>query len=138
MKIIALNLLIAALLVTVSLADDSSPHRTCPPVCAIFCPCGNVLDRYGCPTCRCNRCPPSCPPRVELCIYCKCGYVKDSHGCPTCRCKPCPQTTTIPCPTHTCGPVCLIYCECGNLLDRYGCPKCECNRCPRTSSEEAK
>lgn len=32
----------------------------CPPVCAIFCPYGNVLDERGCPTCTCN--PRECKP----------------------------------------------------------------------------
>ena len=26
----------------------------CPPVCAIYCPYGNILDSDGCPTCSCN------------------------------------------------------------------------------------
>jgi hypothetical protein len=47
--------------------DTSSPDLpgrdtlTCGPVCAIFCPYGNVLDDRGCPTCVCNtrECKPS-------------------------------------------------------------------------------
>ena len=31
----------------------------CGPVCAIFCPYGNVPDANGCPTCKCNP-PPAC------------------------------------------------------------------------------
>lgn len=27
----------------------------CPPVCAIFCKHGNVLDENGCPTCQCKK-----------------------------------------------------------------------------------
>ncbi|RUS89435.1 hypothetical protein EGW08_002808 [Elysia chlorotica] len=30
------------------------PVKPCPPVCAIYCPYGNVLDSDGCPTCSCN------------------------------------------------------------------------------------
>lgn len=26
----------------------------CPPVCAIYCPFGNVMDKNGCPTCTCK------------------------------------------------------------------------------------
>ncbi|GFS04656.1 cysteine-rich motor neuron 1 protein [Elysia marginata] len=35
-------------------APRPSPGKICPPVCAIFCPYGNVLDSDGCPTCSCN------------------------------------------------------------------------------------
>eukprot|EP00040_Diaphanoeca_grandis_P036891 m.237562 g.237562 ORF g.237562 m.237562 type:complete len:2040 (-) comp33710_c1_seq2:30-6149(-) len=31
-----------------------TPPPTCGPVCAIFCPHGNVLDSLGCPTCTCK------------------------------------------------------------------------------------
>lgn len=32
----------------------SVPRKECPPVCAIYCDLGNVLDTNGCPTCRCR------------------------------------------------------------------------------------
>jgi len=42
-----------------SLQTCTSPTKTvpghCPPVCAIFCPYGNVPDENGCPTCRCSE-----------------------------------------------------------------------------------
>lgn len=28
--------------------------QICPPVCAIYCKYGNVLDKHGCKTCKCN------------------------------------------------------------------------------------
>ena len=30
------------------------PPGRCPPSCSIYCPCGNVLDNYNCPICRCR------------------------------------------------------------------------------------
>lgn len=31
-----------------------SASTECPPVCAIFCPFGNILDENNCPTCECK------------------------------------------------------------------------------------
>lgn len=35
-------------------APRPHPVKICPPVCAIYCPHGNILDKNGCPTCRCK------------------------------------------------------------------------------------
>ncbi|HEY0714009.1 MAG TPA: hypothetical protein VGF45_15115 [Polyangia bacterium] len=72
---------------------DLPPRDTvgCPPVCAIFCPYGNVLDERGCPTCTCNprECKPSeCSPAAPkpLPIMCPDGTTtgqaceRDSKG----------------------------------------------------------
>nr|XP_022339058.1 BPTI/Kunitz domain-containing protein 4-like [Crassostrea virginica] len=66
-------------------SSESRSYRRCGPVCAIFCPNGNVLDKFGCPTCRCK--PPICP--LVLCARpCPNGVIVDKNGCSTCRCKP--------------------------------------------------
>ncbi|KAK7497437.1 hypothetical protein BaRGS_00011279, partial [Batillaria attramentaria] len=85
----------------------------CGPVCAIHCEHGNVLDRRGCPTCRCREgpicrdryCPRSCPN----------GYVNDRNGCKTCRCK-----------ARSCGPICRLGCPNGFVTGPDGCPICMC------------
>jgi hypothetical protein len=38
---------------------EAYPHNRngaskCPTTCSIFCPCGNILDKLGCPICRCR------------------------------------------------------------------------------------
>jgi len=40
---------------------------TCGPVCAIYCPYGNVVDANGCGTCGCN------PPPTDPCATVDCG-----------------------------------------------------------------
>ena len=61
----------------------------CGPVCAIFCPNGNVLDDRGCPTCRCNP-PPMCTP-VTCKLFCQFGFKKDAQGCEICACNDAPD-----------------------------------------------
>jgi hypothetical protein len=72
---------------------DAGPPRDgplmCGPVCAIFCPYGNVLDDRGCPTCQCNPQPVICRP-VACKLFCANGYQKDAKGCDICACNPPP------------------------------------------------
>ena len=66
---------------------------SCPPVCDIYCPYGNVIDPNGCETCRCNPGPvdhcygldeatclaaAECEARYESEVCC------DGPGCPPC------------------------------------------------------
>ena len=57
---------------------------TCPPLplgCAKQCLYGYRVDRFGCPRCRCNRCPPfDCTKR------CRDGFAFSGAGCRLCRC----------------------------------------------------
>ncbi|ESO98053.1 hypothetical protein LOTGIDRAFT_239125 [Lottia gigantea] len=87
-------------------------NLVCPPVCAIYCPNGNVLDKNGCPTCQCKVCPPVCA------IYCPNGNVLDKNGCPTCQCKACPNV------------LCYMYCEYGFERNEDGCEICKCKDTP--------
>lgn len=66
----------------------------CGPVCAIFCPNGNVLDERGCPTCQCK--PTMCP--LLKCKACPTGNKKDADGCDTCECNPSPACAPSDCP----------------------------------------
>ncbi|KAK0047211.1 hypothetical protein Bpfe_023342 [Biomphalaria pfeifferi] len=64
-------------------------RAACPPVCAIFCQYGNVLDSNGCPTCTCNSAPEKAvtkdPPFLECHMWMKCAQ----GVCPyTCACQP--------------------------------------------------
>jgi hypothetical protein len=88
----------------------------CGPVCAIFCPNGNVLDQRGCPTCQCNP-PPACLP-VACDLACPNGYQKDDRGCPLCKCNPGPMCTPV---------TCRIFCPNGFKKDERGCEICQCN-----------
>ena len=95
----------------------------CGPVCAIYCPYGNVLDDRGCPTCECNPAPADgggdgpvlCGPVCD--IYCAYGNVLDDKGCPTCECNPAPAD----CPAIKCK-----ACPFGYLIDATGCQTCDC------------
>jgi hypothetical protein len=87
----------------------------CGPVCAIYCPYGNVIDSRGCPTCQCKP-PPMCTP-VACDLFCKYGYQKDANGCELCKCNPPP----------TCQPVtCKLLCPNGFEKDANGCEICKC------------
>ncbi|XP_041351650.1 cysteine-rich motor neuron 1 protein-like [Gigantopelta aegis] len=53
-----------------------------------YCPCGNVLDNWGCPTLCCRSCKKSymCP-RLP-CPLCPLGRCHNPYnGCPTCACR---------------------------------------------------
>jgi hypothetical protein len=97
-------------------AADAGPEASgCGPVCAIYCPNGNVLDERGCPTCSCK--PPSCPQIRCEDNKCKHGYANDANGCPTCTCNPKPG----------CKPVtCKLACPDGFATDDQGCEICMC------------
>lgn len=106
----------------------------CGPVCAIYCPYGNVLDAAGCPTCKCNPAP--------VCKVDECG--------PTARLlpAPCGGTTTPPvcardAATGKCAwtaarcacdaIACALKCEFGLKVDPMtGCQQCACNPAPLT------
>ncbi|CAG2232294.1 unnamed protein product [Mytilus edulis] len=52
--------------------DPIRPIR-CGPVCKIFCENGNVMDKRGCPTCKCRSSPPvigRCPRNSRSNITC--------------------------------------------------------------------
>jgi hypothetical protein len=109
---------------------DTSPAGDaflCGPVCAIYCPYGNVLDARGCPTCECNPAPADGgPDGIVICgpvcdIYCPYGNVLDEKGCPTCKCNPAPTD----CPAIKCK-----ACPYGYLLDASGCQTCDCAPSP--------
>ncbi len=41
------------------IGSEAYPHHRngaekCPPTCSMYCPCGHVFDKHGCPTCRCR------------------------------------------------------------------------------------
>jgi hypothetical protein len=114
----------------------------CPPVCAVFCPFGNVLDSNGCKTCRCKgpsfdlintrrRLDRFCGYSARMCdMHCEHGRVLDPNGCPTCECVHAETTPIAPIehhqPGHTCGVVCMLFCEGGMIEDEFGCPTCKC------------
>lgn len=62
----------------------------CPPVCAVFCEFGNVLDDNGCATCRCNP-PPPCGVGEEYdtltgeCVVVSCDSPKACDSGETCQ-----------------------------------------------------
>jgi hypothetical protein len=97
----------------------------CGPVCAIFCPNGNVLDERGCPTCRCNP-PPTCQP-VTCDLFCRYGFQKDEKGCETCKCNPPPMCTPV---------TCRLFCQFGFKKDAQGCEICACNDPPATCTPQ--
>ncbi|XP_057301862.1 antistasin-like [Hydractinia symbiolongicarpus] len=84
----------------------------CGPNCLIYCPYGRILDKNGCPTCRCK--PKSCPPVCDK--YCHFGKLLDKNGCQTCVCrqKACPQLS------------CNVFCLFGAETDINGCDTCKC------------
>ncbi|XP_074655472.1 uncharacterized protein LOC141909040 [Tubulanus polymorphus] len=104
------SVLVVALLLPVAQSLSVIP-KTCDPVCAVFCPYGNVLDGNGCPTCVCKSID-GCGPTCE--IYCPNGYVPGKNGCPTCKCKPSP-----------CKKQCQRKCSTVNV-DANGCVTCYC------------
>ena len=57
------------------------PCQPLSPSCAKQCLYGYRTDRFGCPRCRCNRCPPfDCSKR------CRDGFAHNEAGCRLCRC----------------------------------------------------
>ncbi len=99
----------------------------CGPVCAIYCPYGNVVDASGCPTCACN------PPPTDPCASVKCAA--GSH-CEAGQCVvscggllggPCPGAgTCVDDPNDKCDPAaggadCPGICTCvDNVLCTVG------------------
>jgi hypothetical protein len=73
----------------------------CGPLCDLYCPYGNVLDANGCPLCKCNPDPTTCP--AVKCKACPYGYRYDEKGCQTCDCLSDPNL------------------PCSQLLDRTTC-----------------
>ncbi|XP_025090710.1 BPTI/Kunitz domain-containing protein 4-like isoform X3 [Pomacea canaliculata] len=88
------------------------PPNRCGPVCARACRYGNVLDKNGCPTCRCIK-EPVCPP--VKCRACPSGYIFED-GCQTCTCKPRPECPMIKC---------ALNCPYGYVY-KEGCRTCTC------------
>ncbi|XP_052097514.1 uncharacterized protein ZC84.1-like [Mytilus californianus] len=125
------------------------PRPKCPPLCEIFCPFGNVIDKNNCPICKCKTgCTdiasplpsvscglgkPRCPSKYQ-CKTAQNGVgVCCPYECPLYKCKSCPYGYVIDangCQTCTCkprcGPVCAIFCPFGNVLDENNCPTCRC------------
>lgn len=77
-----------------SCCQSCRPKTSCGPVCAIYCPNGNVLDSNGCPTCECK---PAVCPQVLCARFCPFGNALDSNGCPACQCKEDPACASIQC-----------------------------------------
>ncbi|XP_065644974.1 antistasin-like isoform X1 [Hydra vulgaris] len=113
----------------------------CGPVCKIFCPYGNVLDKNGCPTCRCKT-QPTCGPVCM--IYCVNGNVLDGRRCPTCSCNKIPKCVSKQysiedinfkqkCPSIACP---LIKCAYGHVLDQNGCKTCSCRTLPALCTKD--
>ncbi|KAL9643170.1 hypothetical protein ABK040_001658 [Willaertia magna] len=109
-------------------------RKDCGPVCYIYCPYGNKLDKRGCPTCTCRKGPDDdyykenglprpykhhphegphckkskCPKRTG------CVYQIDRNGCKVCVCKRCwPKS-------------CVKWCKHGYVRDKFGCKTCKC------------
>jgi hypothetical protein len=93
----------------------------CGPVCALYCPNGNVPDERGCPTCKCNP-PPACP-AVACGLVCRYGLATDDKGCAACKCNPPPMCTPV---------TCKLFCPHGFKKDAQGCEVCACNDPPAT------
>ncbi|MBK7861149.1 MAG: hypothetical protein IPJ65_21565 [Archangiaceae bacterium] len=102
---------------------DAGPQ--CGPVCAIYCPWGNVKDMNGCDTCACNPAPPvqcgatTCPSGTECCNA-SCGVCVPPGG--ACTKEFCQSVDAGP----MCPPVCDIFCPNGNVKDGNGCDTCAC------------
>lgn len=73
-------------------------HHECPPVCAIFCEFGNVVDENGCATCGCNPPPDRCAGLDEV------------------------QCTQTP----GCSPLYGSACACPSCAPGAECPPCDC------------
>lgn len=74
---------------------------TCPPVCAIACKYGNVLDKNGCSTCECRSSP--CANGEDPLDGYNCGRVANRTDCPsTYRCVIAPNDAYA-----FCCPVCI-------------------------------
>lgn len=86
---------------------NTPPPPTCPPVCKIACPNGNVLDASGCPTCACS------PPPVDPCSSVKCAAGTHCQAdVVMCIKAPCPPITScVPdAPRVFCGGIAGIAC----------------------------
>jgi hypothetical protein len=108
-------------------AADSSPDlHVCGPLCNIYCPYGNVLDSFGCPTCQCKPAPGcptgshavTCPPDSACTLDCS-EYQRGSDGCQLCACRA-PATCAPP------GGAACIYCPFGYRSGPSGCNTCSC------------
>ena len=67
------------------LISTAMARNPCGPVCAMYCPYGNVLDRNGCPMCICK--PSPCPNGQEPLQDVFCIPLANRQRCPrTHRC----------------------------------------------------
>lgn len=64
------------------LVPTSMARTPCGPVCAIYCPFGNVRDANGCPTCKCKSSP------------CRNGRppLQNTYCLPGSNAQPCPRS----------------------------------------------
>ncbi|XP_052069153.1 kielin/chordin-like protein isoform X2 [Mytilus californianus] len=93
------------------------PSTECPPVCAIFCPYGNVLDKNNCPICECKTGNPHKPgkcPAVDLAsITCPVGEIP----------RKCKNDLSCPGLQKCCRQICEFVCVDPNLVTKPGeCP----------------
>lgn len=77
---ISFAVVLVLMLVTVSMA-----RRPCGPVCAMYCPFGNVRDANGCPICQCRVSP--CRNGQQPLQNTNCFPGLNAQHCPrSCRC----------------------------------------------------
>lgn len=106
-----------------SLPYNPPSTAPCGPVCALYCPAGNVLDERGCPTCRCKPEPTVCALCFNLCPY---GRETAPNGCPSCTCRASPPQPVTASPALCQRALCRNYCFSGRVLDNQGCDTCTC------------
>lgn len=99
----------------------------CPPVCAVYCEFGNVLDHNGCSTCQCNP-PPSCGVGQEYDTLTKTCVVVSCESPEACESNEVCQSVDIqcvraPCPRFQCQPTCSH----GEILVFGKCRAVSCN-----------
>ncbi|CAG2255626.1 unnamed protein product [Mytilus edulis] len=95
----------------------------CGPVCAIYCPFGNVPDEKGCPTCVCKT---GCAGNVKPLSSVKCGT--GGQKCPArYQCNSPPHGDPGVCCPYVCPQIkCSRQCPYGYKHTVNGCQTCQC------------
>lgn len=94
----------------ISFLNGNGCHQVecmCPPIPAIWCPNGNIIDENNCMTGKCEPCG-----AIDR-KYCEHGRVMDDAGCQTNECQCPPLRTRQHCPN-------------GRVLDNHGCETDQC------------